>query len=387
MIILLILESNLGNLQASYICKDIIVINKKMIYYNFSSNNFISNDNETVIYVNDNGGADYTRIQDAIDNSSNGDTIFVFNGMYYERLIINKTINLIGQSKNKTIIDGWGDGCVVKIISSMVLIKNFTIQNSTTNNYMINAGIYILSENNSIINNYIKNIIDTGIFIANSSNNTIDNNYVERCGSGIDIWARPKLGQIAIKNKVKNNKIINTNFGIWVQESDKNNISNNFISKTLWDGIQLIDARNNIICYNNISMSKYRSGIYLSKSHNNFLFSNNITKNRADGITLEGSSFNTIYKNNIEKNHNGLFIYLFSLRNFILCNNFIKNKIRNAFFRNSFFNRWKNNYWDNWIGLKSKVFEKIPKIIPGRFRLVRPRINFDFSPAKTPYDI
>jgi hypothetical protein len=35
-----------------------------------------SEENRT-IYVDDDGGADYTNIQDAIDNASEGDTIFV----------------------------------------------------------------------------------------------------------------------------------------------------------------------------------------------------------------------------------------------------------------------------------------------------------------------
>ncbi|MFE3846275.1 hypothetical protein ACFL1L_05415, partial [Thermoplasmatota archaeon] len=33
-----------------------------------------------IIYVDDDGDADYTRIQDAIDNASDGYTIFVYNG-------------------------------------------------------------------------------------------------------------------------------------------------------------------------------------------------------------------------------------------------------------------------------------------------------------------
>jgi parallel beta-helix repeat protein len=294
---------------------------------------------------------------------------------------------LIGQNKNITIIDGQGNGEIVIITSPMVFITNFTIQNSTTDNYWIDAGIYVLSENNLIVNNNINDIIDTGIFIANSSYNNIKNNFIQRCGSGIDIWSQSKYGKIAVKNKIENNKITDTKYGIWVKESDKNNISNNYICRTLWDGIQLISARNNIICHNKINKSKYRSGIYLSRSYKNFLYYNNITKNRADGITLEGSSFNIIYKNNIEKNRNGLFIYLLSISNIISCNNFIKNKIRNAFFRNSFINHWRNNYWDDWIGLKLKIFERFPKLISGRFRLLRPRINFDFYPAKIPYEI
>lgn len=43
-----------------------------------------------------NGGADYIKIQDAIDNVADGITIFVNNGTYYEMLVIDKSINLIG---------------------------------------------------------------------------------------------------------------------------------------------------------------------------------------------------------------------------------------------------------------------------------------------------
>ena len=48
-----------------------------------------------ILYVGGNGPNNYTKIQDAIDDATNGDTIFVFNGTYYEHITINKTINLI----------------------------------------------------------------------------------------------------------------------------------------------------------------------------------------------------------------------------------------------------------------------------------------------------
>jgi hypothetical protein len=35
------------------------------------------------LYVGGSGPGNYTKIQDAIDNASNGDTVFVFNGTYY----------------------------------------------------------------------------------------------------------------------------------------------------------------------------------------------------------------------------------------------------------------------------------------------------------------
>ncbi|HWR28033.1 MAG TPA: hypothetical protein VN377_06325, partial [Candidatus Thermoplasmatota archaeon] len=48
------------------------------------------------LYVGGSGSNNYTMIQDAIDNASDGDTVFVFNGMYVGYVIINKSINLIG---------------------------------------------------------------------------------------------------------------------------------------------------------------------------------------------------------------------------------------------------------------------------------------------------
>ena len=58
------------------------------------------------IYVDDDGNADYTRIQDAIDNASDEDTVYVFNGKYYENVVVNESIKLTGEDRNSTIIDG-----------------------------------------------------------------------------------------------------------------------------------------------------------------------------------------------------------------------------------------------------------------------------------------
>ena len=62
------------------------------------------------ITVDDDGGADHTRIQDAIDNATGGDTIRVFNGTYYENVVVDKPVSLIGNDSVNTTIDGGGSG-------------------------------------------------------------------------------------------------------------------------------------------------------------------------------------------------------------------------------------------------------------------------------------
>ena len=120
-------------IMVSFICTNIIP--------SASSNqqNLIS---ITILYTGGNGPGNYTQIQDAIDNASSGDTVFVFNGTYYEHIVINKSINLIGDKRNNTIIDGnYDSNAVILIVASDVVVKGFTVKNSE--GYSKSAGIKI----------------------------------------------------------------------------------------------------------------------------------------------------------------------------------------------------------------------------------------------------
>lgn len=64
--------------------------------------------NGNILYVGGSGPGNYTKIQDAINNSSNGDTVFVYDesSPYYENIVINKSMKLEGENKETTVIDG-----------------------------------------------------------------------------------------------------------------------------------------------------------------------------------------------------------------------------------------------------------------------------------------
>ena len=182
------------------------------------------------IYVDDNGGADYTKIQDAIDHVADGGTIFVRNGTYNETLIINKSINLIGASKDKTIIN-YKKGSeinknVVLIEADNCTIKELKIIGAGTSQQI--AGIKINASNNTISNNTLLHNYN-GVYIdKDSKNNTISWNNISDARHGIDTFS-----------------------------SESNNISKNNISSCGLYGIYLFDSYNNIVSSNMLSDNNY----------------------------------------------------------------------------------------------------------------------------------
>jgi len=107
------------------------------------------------LYVGGTGPDNYTKIRDAIDDASDGDTVFVYNGTYYEHVHIYKSLNLIGENQETTIIDSGGvGGDLVWATVSDVSICFFTIQNST------NWGIYLYRDNYRVFGNIIKDNFD-----------------------------------------------------------------------------------------------------------------------------------------------------------------------------------------------------------------------------------
>jgi parallel beta-helix repeat protein len=161
------------------------------------------------LYVGGSGPGNYTRIQDAINASSDGDTVYVYAGFYAEFLVINRSINLKGETENETILDG-NDSFLQRIVtleSDNVSVSNFTIQNGR------GGGIEIYSSNNTISHNIItrnnfgiilyrygiKDNIITGNQMMNLYNGgmeidygvsetVVSHNVFQDCPQGIELW-------------------------------------------------------------------------------------------------------------------------------------------------------------------------------------------------------
>lgn len=156
---------------------------------------FLREREPTTLVVDDDGNADFRDIQQAVDYAINGDTIFVMNGTYFERVVVNKTISLIGENRERTIIEGNKTGTVVDLRSDNVTFQGFTVRNG-----------------------------DAGINLVDVENLVVQNNNIESNRCGISLWRSQN-------NSILNNNVTNNDLGTTVFESSNNTLChNNFVN-------------------------------------------------------------------------------------------------------------------------------------------------------------
>jgi parallel beta-helix repeat protein len=187
----------------------------------------------TTLFVGGIGPGNHTTIQAAIDNATNGDTVYVYSGTYFEEISVNKSINLIGEDKNTTVIKGSGMWLVVHVRADYVNITGFNITNGGWN--------------------------DPGIYITDVRYCTITNNIISNNDNGITSWL--------LRSSI---------------------IGNNTLYSNLGNGITLYQAQNSIIT-DNIVMNSSGHGIYLEESSNITIVNNSVSPNNEYGVSIEGS--------------------------------------------------------------------------------------------------
>lgn len=288
----------------------IIIIFNIIFFLNLISTNNTCLADSNTIYVDDSGGSDFIKIQDAIDSANESDTIYVYAGNYYENIIINKTINLKGAGFGYTFLYGDSSDHTIKIFSDDVEISGFNIQN----NRVSFSSLFLYSISDCIIRNNIISKSGNGIYLINSQENIIDNNLIEKNNIGI------YLSNSDI-NYIKSNTIKNNNAnGIFINSESNNNIiyinhfSNNIVNNArdlssnnwnrnafgnFWDDYNDYDSNKDGIGDNpyNIdsnSIDYYPLGYFLNSNNNNndeIDPQNNYTSDILDDLMNESNIF------------------------------------------------------------------------------------------------
>jgi len=338
------------------------------------------------LYVGGSGPNNYTKIQDAIDNATDGDTVFVFNGTYGLTpyvIDIYKSINLIGENKVNTIINGSG----IWVNVTEVLISGFTLQNY--------SDIQVMSSNNititdNIIDNYYFGISFMMLIFPN--NNTITNNTFFNCG--LTLWGYNNLvynntvnGKPLVYLESTSDKVIDYAGQVILIDCDNVTINNLEISKVDF-GIQLYECTN---CYVNSNVLSYNGmGVFLENSTSNTISDNIFINNLISLFFIFGEN-NNISGNHFEKGMLNVALVssnnnLFSKNNFIFNHTNLIYLVRKNIISIDSDNKWEGNYWNRARVLPVLIWgTKFIKLF--NYRNMIPWLDIDWHPAKEPYDI
>lgn len=168
---------------------------------------------------------EYETIQKAINAANPGDVIEVTHGTYYENLIVNTSVSIIGEDRANTVIDGGGKGNVVNIIRSNVTVSGFTIQNGKQGNWPV-SGISIRG-NSVVVNNTLLRNNYYGLQLTNSSNCKIFNNIIMNSSTAGIYVHDGSNDNVFFQNTIENNVI-----GLYTYSPSNTFYHNNFINNT-----------------------------------------------------------------------------------------------------------------------------------------------------------
>lgn len=307
-------------------------------------------------------------VQRAVEDAGNRDTILVSPGVYKESLLINKEVTIKGEEG--AIIDGGGNGNVIIVTASNVVLEGLTIQNSGSGQE--DSGIYIKKADRNVIkNNTLKNV-QNGIFIANSSENKLLGNRItsgeshfSKRGNGIHMFkgGGHLLKENEIANvqdglyfdftkgiKVHGNHISESRYGMHFMFSEGILAERNHVEKNV-TGFMVMDSASIDFIQNKVTDHfHFRGyGILIYETKDVLVKENEILRN-STGLSLEYGVETLISKNQIAANQVGLEFMgknennTFSENNFI--GNVVQSKISGEDMRLD--DGVKGNYWDDY---------------------------------------
>jgi len=233
----------------------------------------------------------FPTIQAAINNASDGDTVFVYNGTYFEDVVVNKTIMLVGEDRNTTIIDGDGNSFAIHVASNNVSISGFTIRNS---------GSHIVQVSNVDNCNLTGNTVtdgSVGVYLLNAKGSYIGNNTVSNSDTGIRF-------ESCDRNTLENNNVTINQDAVYITYSNNIVASSNFLVGNINQGLYLNHSSENTVRKNVVADNG--AGIRLHYSTDNAIVDNGLTGNNDGGLTLYYSTSNVINGNVVTQNGFGM---------------------------------------------------------------------------------
>lgn len=271
---------------------------------------------------------DYARIQWAIGNASDGDRIEVRAGLYYENVVVDKRVTLVGEGRETTIIDGRGNEVTMRIRADNVSVSGFKITHGYKECLRFEGDLRFCT----MFDNEISFANERGIWVNHGANNSIHDNLVHDWGryGGIDVvWSHnntifnnvvyssmPGWWGLSINNgtnnQMYNNTVYSSSFGIFVDWSAANNsiFNNTFRENSIGVGVTGSSRENsfwgNQILRNGLGIAVMNNAAENTFSNNTISDSGTLGWGPTGGISLSYSTGNHL-RNNVFTNNNVAF--------------------------------------------------------------------------------
>ncbi len=250
----------------------LLLLSLALVSFGFEWKGFVSGQSSKVITVGVDG--DFGSIQEAINAAEAGDVIFVDAGVYFENVVVNKSVSLFGEGWESTVVDGGGGGHVVFVEADNVTLSGFTLRNSGVgpvtpySGVSLNFSRYCLISNNSIVGN------EFGVWFSSSGNNTFFGNVVAH-NSGV--------------------------YGVRLYESGGNNLSCNRVFGNGYGVYLYANSDGNVVKGNVVSDNSF--GVYVAHSSGNVIEENVVANSSIYGVTFRLAGGNFVFHNDFVSNH------------------------------------------------------------------------------------
>jgi nitrous oxidase accessory protein len=252
------------------------------------------------------------------------DTLIIDQGIYREHnLMVDKPVTIIGEGR--PVLDGEKKGFILVITADDVTVKGLEVRNTSTSFMEDYAGILIEKTRNTVIedNRLIDNFF--GIYLAETDKAVIRNNYLSASGeretssgNGIHLW-------YSKGTKIEDNYVRGHRDGLYFEFVDGANISNNLSEENIRYGIHFMYSDN--CSYVENTFRDNGGGVAVMYTSNVEIIGNRFEDNwgsSAYGMLLKEINRSRIEDNHFENNSVGLYIEATS-RNEVKGNTFRQN--------------------------------------------------------------
>jgi nitrous oxidase accessory protein len=318
------------------------------------------------------------QLQDAIDNAPSGSILTLPTGVYKGSITINKPITIIGKESG-VIIDGEGNGTVIKTFGSYITLKNLTIRNSGSLHHTLDAAISMEKGKQCEVSDCIIEDCLFGIDAQMISNSIFFNNHITSKdvdlglrGDGLRLWysndnivkknslikSRDMVVWYSHGNQIIENYGEHNRYSLHYMYAGKNYVHDNTY-KFNSVGIFFMYSKDTIATGNIIKSSLGATGMGIGlKDVSNFTIKDNTVIYCAQGLYIDRSPFepdthNWIESNKLLYNAEALHFHSLSENNIVKDNTImgnIEDIVNDSRGSKTNENEIEGNYWDNYAG-------------------------------------